>query len=179
MSNDVVISSRANIERFQDRSCHLIASLEIEMSRSRRYDRPLSLLSIAARSLRGGAADSQSFRQLSLEKRLRKLAPDLLRLPDFWGRIERLGFIMVLPETPLSGAEGAIRRMVESEPFQQMLQDEAGRADVALGAAEMDAEIMTVADLVEKAKANPVWSSADAPEAETETEAETEAAAEA
>lgn len=161
MVADVIISSRANIARFQDRSCHLIASLEIEMSRARRYERPLSLLSIEVRSLRGAASDSKSFRQLSLEKRLRKLAPTFLRLPDFWGRIERLGFVMVLPETPVAGAEGAVRRLVEHELFQLTLTEEAGRADIRFGAAEMDDQIMSVDDFVRKAQTNLIWSSSD------------------
>ena len=145
----------------QDRSCHLIAALEIEIMRAQRYARPLSLISLESRSQRGGTSDGAGFRQLNLEKRLRRIAPIILRIPDFWGRIERLGFVIALPETDAKGAAGAIQRMIATEPFQQMLKEEAGRNLLVLGAAELSEEIRSVSDFVLAAQARPAWRSVE------------------
>lgn len=153
------IKSKVLVERLQDRSCHLVATLEIEISRAKRYDRPLSMLSIASGSNQGAAAASAGFRQLSLEKRLRKIAPSILRTPDFWGRIDRLGFVIVLPETDAAGAEKTVQRMVATEPFQQMLAESNGRGVMSLGAAQLTDEIDSIDAFVKAAQANVVWCS--------------------
>lgn len=154
----VAVTSRANIERFQDRSSHLVASLEVEMIRARRYDRPLSILILTTASHRGGKCDGRGFRQLNMEKRMRRLAPVILRQPDFWGRIERYGFLIVLTETDLAGADGAARRMVASEPFQQLLRDERGRNAFVLSTAQMDAGTSSLEELAAAAAKHVVWS---------------------
>ena len=159
----IAISSRANIESFQDRSSHLVACLEIEMIRARRYGRPLSLVNLTTASQRVGRCDGKGFRQLNMEKRMRKLAPVILRLPDFWGRIERYGFLIVLTETDEAGADAAIARLVESAPFQEMLQEERGRNSFALHAAEMGKGVSTLKAFVQAARARQVWCSEAAP----------------
>ena len=154
----ITISSRANIDRFQDRSSHLVASLEVEMIRARRYGRPLSMLSLTIMSSRGGRCDGRSFKQLNLEKRMRKLAPVILRSPDFWGRIDRHGFLIILTETDEAGADAAVRRLVASEPFQQLLQEESGRNEVMLFAAQMGEDVVRLDAFVEAVRAREVWS---------------------
>lgn len=163
------VSSRSNIEHFQDRSCHLVASLDIELLRAKRYGRPFSLVTLSALSSRGGGAHGKDLRQLNLEKRMRRIAPKILRLPDFWGRIDRLGFLIALPETRLAGAQGAIDRMVTVEGFQQMVAEFSGRSFVALGAAEFGPDIKTIDAFVTAAKRNVVWTSAAPHEESAET----------
>ena len=158
----IAISNPANIERFQDRSSHLVASLEIEMIRARRYGRPLSLINLSTQSHREGLCDGKGYRQLNMEKRMRKLAPVILRLPDFWGRIDRHGFLIVLTETDEAGADAAIRRLVESDPFQQLLREESGRHDVLLSTAQMSRRVASLDDFVDDARARLVWSSKNA-----------------
>lgn len=154
----VAISSRANIERFQDRSSHLVASLEIEMIRARRYDRPLSLVNLTTLSQRLGKCDGKKYRQLNMEKRMRKLAPVILRLPDFWGRIDRHGFLIVLTETDQDGADAAVMRLVASDPFQQLLREESGAHDVFLSGAQMDDSVDTLDAFVAAARSREIWS---------------------
>ena len=153
----IVVSSRANIERLQDRAAQLVASLEVEMLRARRYERPLSMASVDLTSARGGGVDGAGFRQLNLESKLRVMAPKILRAPDFWGRIERLGFVIVLPETELSGAQATIDRFTQSPAFLRLQKDVAGRSAVKIGVAQFDQEISAIDGFVAKARANIVW----------------------
>lgn len=164
-----IVTSRANIEHLQDRSCHLVAALDIELLRAKRYGRPLSVITLSAQSRRGVGSDSKDLRQLNLEKRMRRIAPRILRLPDFWGRIDRLGFLIALPETRLAGAQGAIDRMVTVEGFQQMVAELSGRSFVAMGVAEFGPDIKTIDAFVSAAKRNVVWTSAAPHEESAET----------
>ncbi|MEL6318735.1 MAG: hypothetical protein AAFR16_13975 [Pseudomonadota bacterium] len=156
----VVVTSQANIERFQDRSSHLIASLEVEMIRARRYGRPLGLINLVGADTRGPAAGGRStHRQLNLEKRMRRLAPVILRQPDFWGRIDRYGFLIVLTDTDQTGVDAAIGRMVASEPFEALLCEAQGRSVFALHGAQLEPDVETLGAFVRRTQARRVWSS--------------------
>lgn len=158
MKVDIELTSRTNIQRFQDRSSHFIASIEIELMRARRYERPLSIIAIFDPNDKDGrGGDGPMFRRLNFEKRLRQAAPQLLRLTDFWGRVERFGFIIVLPETAQSGAAGTVERLVAMEEFDKLIEDGKKRPDVAFGVAEVSVDMARFHDLVSAARRNEVW----------------------
>lgn len=154
MPNEIAVRSKPRVEQFQDRSSHLVASLEIEMFRARRYDRPLSIVCFNVSAARENGA---GFLPINVEKRLRRLGPKMLRMPDFWGRVDRLGFLIVLPETPVSGAQAFVRRLVTVASFAQLLDEERKRTNIALGAAGFEDGIDSVDDFVAAASANIVW----------------------
>ncbi len=154
------VASRGNILKFQDRSGQFVASLETEMFRAQRYQRPLSLISVnvlgADRTSREGVAS----RQLYFDNKLRRFASDLLRMPDFWGRVDRETFAFVLPETPLDGARKTVERLAQAAPFAQLVSPGAWR--ILIGAAECPASIDSVELFVAEAKANTIWRNDDA-----------------
>lgn len=155
----VIVTSQSNIERFQDRSSHLVASLEVEMIRARRYGRPLGLINLLSADRRSPEGSARGYRQLNLEKRMRRLAPVILRQPDFWGRIERYGFLIVLTDTDEAGVDAAIRRLVAADPFEAMLREAAGRSTFSLHGAQLASDVVTLAEFIRRTQARRVWSS--------------------
>lgn len=157
MTADLRVISRSNILKFQDRSGQFVASLETELFRAHRYERPLSMISLNVLGTEGAERQTTSARQLYFENKLRRFASDLLRMPDFWGRVDRETFAIVFPETPLIGATRAVERLVESRPFVQLVASGGWR--VHAGAAESAKDIISVETFVAAAKANTVWRS--------------------
>lgn len=156
-----IATSPANIAKFQDRSGHFIASLEIEMFRAQRYARPLSVISVEAVAVGRHRNDDAELphRRLYLDRRLRQAAPEILRMPDFWGRHESGPFLFVLPETELPGAAAVAGRIAATSAFQAMLEQDNGRSLITLGAAQYADATPTSGDLLAAAQSNPVWRS--------------------
>lgn len=159
MSTPLVASSPAKIANFQDRSGYFIASLEIEMFRAARYERPLSVVAVVVEpwDARSAEADDLPHRRLYLDRRLRQAAPSILRMPDFWGRAESGPFLLVLPETPLDGAVAVATRLSETRPFQAMVTQDNGRSRILLGAAAFSDATPTIVALIDAARDRPVW----------------------
>lgn len=157
MYDGIEINSAANLERIQNRSGQTIAFLELEMMRARRYQSALSVVAIFSAAPR----DTQAFqfRQANIERRLTKIAPRLLRYSDFWGRVDRTGFVIVLTETALDGADDMVRRLVDEDEFQQILREEMRRDATLLGCAEFAPEITSAKLFLEAARAAVVWRS--------------------
>lgn len=160
MYDGIEINSAANLERIQNRSGHTIAFLELEMMRARRYQSPLSLVAIFS----GAQRDTQAFqfRQANIERRLTKIAPRLLRYSDFWGRVDRTGFVVVLTETALAGADDMVRRLADEDEFQQILREEMRREATLLGRAEFTPDITSAKLFLEAARSAVLWRSDNA-----------------
>lgn len=158
--DSVEITSMQKIRSVQDRSGQFTPALEIEMCRAKRYARPLSVLVFGLAPHKDEKDDAAVYRYLFLEKGLRRSGPDLLRIPDFWGKYDRRTIVFVFPETDGVGADRAAQRVVKSPEFVKHFADEIQRLDIFVGAAQLGPSIVSVAGFVEAAKANVVWNSA-------------------
>lgn len=77
----------------------ILAALDGQISRSRRYGNPLSTIHITLVPPPGGEVAPASIKQISQEFNAS------LRWPDLIGRLDAASFILVLPETTLADAE--------------------------------------------------------------------------
>ncbi len=135
---------------YNDKAGAFMIALELEMMRARRFGRQLSVVSILANARTG---DPTLATQLTsnIERRLRKVAPNLFRALDFWGRAPKGGFIVALPETGKAGAEAAVDRIVATDPFSDFIDSVRGPIKILLGFAELSDAHVTPHDLIEAA----------------------------
>ncbi|MEL6980027.1 MAG: hypothetical protein AAGM38_15280 [Pseudomonadota bacterium] len=159
-TDGVEIRSMQKIRATQDRSGQFTASLDVEMCRAKRYGRPLSILAFGLSHQKGEADEAVIYRYLSLEKGLRRAAPDLLRIPDFWGKFDRQTIVFVFPETDRKGVDLAAERVVKSKEFAKYFANDIYRSDIFVGSAEIGDEIISAAGFVDQARGNVVWTSA-------------------
>lgn len=162
MFDDIVPTSRGNIAKFQDRNGVFIASLETEMFRARRYKRPLSIICMNVLPITKASASANQSRQLYFENKLRRFAGSVLRVPDFWGRVDRESFVIVCPETPREGIERAAERLRSTAEFRSLITKD--RWKICIGVAEFTEETKGVEDFVAAAQATVVWVSEESPD---------------
>lgn len=86
----------------------LYYSLEPQLSRSRRYDRPLSIIILRLDCLEHFKQDSQRDDALPLVLAVSRLLSDQLRWADLAGRLSENDFLLVLPETLLDDAHKVV-----------------------------------------------------------------------
>ncbi|MCS6798637.1 MAG: diguanylate cyclase [Myxococcota bacterium] len=117
---------------------YVLETLEREIPRARRYERPLSLLMFDLDHFKrindtyGHLAGDYVLKELAAVVRAR-LRPD-----DVFGRYGGEEFAVILPETPLSGAVRAaeeLRRLVEAHRF--AFEGEPIRVTISVGAAQL------------------------------------------
>ena len=111
--------------------------LRREFASARRYDTPLSLVAISVdelKSIKGLAAGDDLMRTVG-ESLLTKL-----RVTDISARIGDADLAVILPQTPLLGAERVAERLGASMP-----------AAVSVGIATLGPEITSAAELLERA----------------------------
>ncbi|TDY03735.1 sensor domain-containing diguanylate cyclase [Thiohalophilus thiocyanatoxydans] len=82
----------------------LYYSLEPQLSRSRRYDRPLSIIILRLNCLERFTQDYQRDDALPIVLAVSRLLSDQLRWADLAGRLSENDFLLVLPETRLDDA---------------------------------------------------------------------------
>jgi diguanylate cyclase (GGDEF)-like protein len=123
---------------------HLMETLEKEVRRSSRNERPFSLLMVDVDRFK---RYNDSFGHLAGDEVLKRLAQVLsaaIRTADYAARYGGEEFTVVLPETPLDGAREVaerIRVMMEKESFGT---DGAGRVTLSIGIAEFPTDGSTV-----------------------------------
>jgi len=88
----------------------VIQRLEPQIARCRRYETPLSIIMFTVRTLNGGEEGSLG-EQALLE--LAQLVKDYVRWADMVGHEGDGEFLMVLPETPLAGAQELAERLAK------------------------------------------------------------------
>ncbi len=160
---EIELVSKKNVERFQDRSGALVASLEIELYRSKRYGRPFSIVIFMLERAQDDLNVAMSRRSSFLDKRIRVTVPPLLRIPDFWGRLDAETFLVALPETEADGAAGFATRVWSDPNFQRRLPDESNKFALSIGVASFSGTIKNVDALVTSARGTKVWRQAEAP----------------
>jgi diguanylate cyclase (GGDEF)-like protein len=123
---------------------HLMETLEKEVRRSLRNERPFSLLMVDVDRFK---RYNDSFGHLAGDEVLKRLAQVLsaaIRTADYAARYGGEEFTVVLPETPLDGAREVaerIRVMMEKESFGT---NGAGRVTLSIGIAEFPTDGSTV-----------------------------------
>jgi diguanylate cyclase (GGDEF)-like protein len=123
---------------------HLMETLEKEVRRAKRNERPFSLLMVDVDHFK---RYNDTFGHLAGDEVLKRLAQVLsaaIRTADYAARYGGEEFTVVLPETPLDGAREVaerIRVMMEKESFGA---DGAGRVTLSVGIAEFPADGATV-----------------------------------
>lgn len=104
----------------------ILAALEVQVSRSRRYYNPLSLLRFSIESTN----DPEH-----LDETLRGIGPgikDKIRWSDQVGTLEKTTFLIILPETSLSDARHLAKQLVTNR---NPLPEESLKCTITLGAA--------------------------------------------
>lgn len=157
------------------------------MGRARRYDRALGIVTFTTSRPSRAAHNQLTHQNYYCEKRLRMVVPDLLRLADFWGRVGRSDYVLVLPETGSSGVELAVKRMVAADRFLDSFSLDRSGLEIELGATALDETISSAKQFLSAARRRVVWSNDDprapivlvSPAAETDPSADGEAAPDA
>jgi diguanylate cyclase (GGDEF)-like protein len=124
--------------------------LEEELARARRYERPLSVVALEPldwEQALDGRADAEA------DARLRAIAGELLRSVRVMDRVARSGgveFLLILPETPMAGAEIFTERLVVSVATTTAV-------ELRAGVASYPDDADTVEDLVAEARGAMVF----------------------
>ena len=128
----------------------VMIQLEAQVSRSRRYNNPLSVVLVR---LKCGSTDREEISEQGVV-RFSRVLRDQTRWPDIIGRWDKREFILVLPETSAS-ATGALTEKVKKQAGSLAGQDREAGCAVSLGVTEWrkgdDAE-----SLIERVEANLV-----------------------
>lgn len=90
----------------------IFTALEPQVSRSRRYDNPLSVMVMELRAINATAEDQESLHDQALVS-LSYFLRDQLRWVDLIGRIDEDQFLMILPETTATDAQILAKKLKE------------------------------------------------------------------
>ena len=90
----------------------IFTSLEPQVSRSRRYENPLSVMVMELRGIHAGVKDPEALRDQALVS-LSYFLRDQLRWVDLIGRVEEKQFLMILPETTAEDAQILAKKLKE------------------------------------------------------------------
>ena len=123
---------------------HLMETLEKEVRRAKRNERPFSLLMVDVDHFK---RYNDTFGHLAGDEVLKRLAQVLtaaIRTADYAARYGGEEFTVVLPETPLESALEVAERIRAKMEEQQFGPDGAGRVTLSIGGAEHPADGNTV-----------------------------------
>ncbi len=87
----------------------ILAALDVQVSRSRRYQNPLSIVKLTISPQHSGHCDEKQLRAIS------NLLKDRLRWADQIGYFDEDTFLIILPETTLDDAHNLIEKLSSTE----------------------------------------------------------------